>query len=73
MLTRPEIDPATLAAARAVGLSPSELARRCVRRALRGALISFFRGALTPRRSRAGAATIPFCRGALTPRHEGRA
>lgn len=44
MLTRPEIAPATLEAARAVGLSPSALARRCVSAAFRRAgarLVSF--------------------------------
>ena len=78
MLTRPEIAPATLAAARAVGLSPSALARRCVSIALRRAgarLASFLSaGVYTDARS-AGAPTAASSNNSpvYTPKQEARA
>lgn len=83
MLARTHADPATLEAARAVGLTPGQLAARCVRVALRSAARRaaslFFGGALTPHDdgaraglsspARAGGTSL-FVPGALTPRAE---
>ena len=73
MLTRATIDTATLAAARAAGLTPSGLVRRCIRRALARAVASFFGGALPPVRKGAGGAASPFCHKGVNAPTEARA
>ena len=73
MLTRATIDTATLAAARAAGLTPSGLVRRCIRRALARAVASFFGGALTPVRKGAGGAASSFCHKGVNAPTEARA
>ena len=73
MLTRATIDPATLAAARAAGLTPSGLVRRCIRRALARAVASFFGWALTPVRKGAGVAASSFCREGVNAQTKARA
>lgn len=78
MLTRYNIDPATLASARAVGLSPSALARRCVSAAIRraGRRVMHFLGLgvyTIPEGATADNAARICSRPAYTPRMEGRA
>lgn len=69
MLIRSNVDPATLAEARAVGIRPAALVRRCIALALRRAASSFWRGAYKPlptigaesvAECRAGASSTPF-------------
>ena len=71
MLVRSTVNPATLAKARAVGIRPGSLVRRCVSLALRRAASSFWRGAYTPDAEPAGAAgaSSSFCSRAYTPPH----
>ena len=73
MLTRTTIDPATLAAARASGLTASGLVRRCIRRALARAIASFCGGALTPARKGAGVAASSFLPEGVNASTEARA
>ena len=89
MLIRSKVDPATLAEARAVGIRPAALVRRCVALALRRAASSFWRGAYKPLPTigaesatecragcRAGASSTPFFGGGAykpLPTTEGRA